>query len=201
MSTSKPISTISYNTPEYLTTKLNQLVKGHTIQNWMFIEHKPDTDNTKKHIHVYVEPNKRIDPMGITDELKELDPKQPDKPLGCISWRPCNSLDDWILYCLHIPAYLQSKGQDMKIQYKTSDFRYANELQASEDIQHALNYSNFATRSKAIDMLLDDDVNPVSLIKTGMLPLQSAGHIRSMLQMNADFQQKLIDKARRSHKK
>lgn len=201
MSTSKPISTISYNSPEFLTTKLNQLLRAHTIQNWMFIVHQPDTDNTKQHIHVYVDPNKRIDPMDITDQLKELDPKQPDMPLGCINWRPCNSLDDWILYCLHVPQYLESKGHDMKITYKPSDFHYANELQASEDIQHALNYSNFATRSKAIDMLLDDDVNPVSLIKTGMLPLNYAGHIRSLLQMNGEYQQKILEQARRSHKK
>lgn len=106
MATQKPISTISYNTWEFLIEKLNDLVEAHIIQSYMAIKHKGE-DGDKDHTHVRIEPNKRIDPMDLTEMLKEYE-KGKDKPLGVRPWRPSKE-EDWILYAVHDEKYLNLK--------------------------------------------------------------------------------------------
>lgn len=59
--TSSPISSISYNTKEFLILKLNSLIYQGYLSYWEFIEHLPDTDDKKRHIHLYCVPNKSLD--------------------------------------------------------------------------------------------------------------------------------------------
>ena len=49
MRTSKPFSTISYNTEDYLTAKLDELVTTRKIEFYAFIEHSR-TQYTIRHI-------------------------------------------------------------------------------------------------------------------------------------------------------
>ena len=110
--TEKPISTISYNTEEYLVNKLNSWVDSHLIQSYMYIHHKGE-DGDKDHFHVRIEPNRRLDKMDLTVELQEFVPDNP-KPLGCRPWRTSKE-EDWILYAVHDPEYLLLKyGPDYK---------------------------------------------------------------------------------------
>lgn len=121
MATSKPISTISYNSEEFLRSKLDDLYRKHIIQCWQYIKHKGE-DGDKNHIHLRIEPNKRIDPMDLTQLLLEPDPKH-DKPLGCRPWRPSKE-EDWFLYAIHDKQYLKIKSSDSKdgkIEYKVDD--------------------------------------------------------------------------------
>lgn len=122
MSTSKPISTISYNTEAFLRTTLENLIKGHTISDYYFIPHQADTDDLKDHIHVWVQPNRSLDTMTLQEAFKEIDPNNLEHPLGCISFRP-SKLDDWILYGLHLQPYLEAKASPgtSTIQPLTSD--------------------------------------------------------------------------------
>ena len=53
MKTKREISTISYNTVDFLVMTLNQLIKDHVISYWMFISHLPDEDE-KKHITMFI---------------------------------------------------------------------------------------------------------------------------------------------------
>ena len=121
MATSKPISTISYNTEEFLKEKLDQWYDEHLIQSYCYIKHKGE-DGDKDHIHLRIEPNKRLDPMDLTCELKEyvLDN---DKPLCVRPWRPSKE-EDWFLYAVHDPDYLRVKysdSKDGKLQYGVQD--------------------------------------------------------------------------------
>lgn len=104
--TSKPISTISYNTEMFLVEKLETWRKAHIIQCYQYIVHKGE-DGDKDHIHLRIEPNKKLDPMILTDELLEYE-KGKDKPLGCRPWRPSKE-EDWILYAVHDEDYLKLK--------------------------------------------------------------------------------------------
>lgn len=123
MRTTKPIATISFNSIEYLTLKLNELLKNKIISFWAFVPHFPEDDEggKKQHNHVYVIPSKMLQTDDLRDHLKEFDPQHPSKPLGCLLWNT-SKFDDWYLYGLHDPRYLASKGQSRKYHYLHEDF-------------------------------------------------------------------------------
>lgn len=124
MRTTKPIATISFNTPDYLEYKLEELRKAGRISFWAFISHKPEDDEggNKEHAHVYVEPSKMMQTEDLREELKELDPERPDKPKACLSFRS-SKFGDWYLYGLHDRAYLASKGQSRRYHYSHDEMR------------------------------------------------------------------------------
>lgn len=116
--TSKPMSTISYNTESFLKEKLDDWVKHHILQSYMYICHKGE-DGDKDHIHLRVVPNKSLDFMNLTESLREFDPTNP-RPLGVRDWKASKE-EDWILYVVHQPLYLQMKypkDKGEKIPYK-----------------------------------------------------------------------------------
>lgn len=141
MRTTKPIATISFNTPEFLKLKLNELQKAGKISFWAFINHKPEDDEggKKDHSHVFVEPSKMIQTDDLKEELKEFDPKHPDKPRGCISFRS-SKFDPWYLYALHDKKYLASKGMSRRFHYQHEDI-----ITSDED--------DLTFKARSIDML------------------------------------------------
>lgn len=128
MRTTKPVSTISFNSPEFLELKLNELLKAGRLSFWAFITHLPEDDEggNKEHSHVYIEPAKMVQTDDIKAELKEFDPAKPDKPKGCITFRS-SKFDPWYLYALHDKRYLASKGQSRKYHYQHEDIRTSDE--------------------------------------------------------------------------
>lgn len=115
MKTSKPVSTISFNTEAFLRGKLRELERAGIIEFWAYIVHDPEPDEVgdeaggKKHMHVYMEPAKLIQTQELRAEFKEIDPTNP-KPLGCLQIA-ASKFDHWYLYALHDPDYLASKAQ------------------------------------------------------------------------------------------
>lgn len=124
MATQKPISTISYNSEPFLKEKLEAWLKAHIIQSYMYICHKGE-DGDKDHIHLRIEPNKKLDPMDLQDELQEYQMGK-DKPLGVRPFRPSKE-EDWILYAVHDEDYLKNKyrggEKGEKLPYKWQDVR------------------------------------------------------------------------------
>lgn len=123
MRTTKPISTISFNTTAYLRLKLNELTKAGRISFWSFVEHQPEDDEggRKVHHHVYVEPSKMLQTDELREELKEPDPDKPDKPRGCLTWNS-SKFGDWYMYAKHDVLYLASKGQSRRYEYRHEAF-------------------------------------------------------------------------------
>ena len=70
MATSKPISTISYNTTDFLLNVLDSLIYHRKILYYEFIVHHGDTDDKKEHKHLYILPNNSVD-VGLFEELFE----------------------------------------------------------------------------------------------------------------------------------
>lgn len=122
MKTTKPISTISFNSKDYLILKLEELRKAKKIAFWAFVPHLPEDDEggKKDHHHVYIEPACSVQTEDIREALKEFDPLNPSKPLGCLTFYKSN-FDDWFLYAIHDAAYLRSKQQSRVHHYTEDD--------------------------------------------------------------------------------
>ena len=132
MRTSKPFSTISYNSIDFLLSKLNTLTDRHVIDFWSFIEHTKEEDEEKDHIHLYIVPSGLLDTNQFSREFIEFLPGE-SKPRR---FRPCVSskFDQWYLYCLHNSAYLASKGQTRKYHYDYGDFFCSDSVYMLEQI-------------------------------------------------------------------
>lgn len=166
MATQKPISTISYNTEPFLKEKLETWLSAHIIQAYQYICHKGE-DGDKDHIHLRIEPNKKLDPMDLIEQLREYQLGK-DKPLGCRPFRPSKE-EDWILYAVHDEQYLKLKygggEKGEKLPYKWQDIRvpeyYDSEIayiRAKAYMEHTS--VNMATR-------LQNGDNPLNLILQG----------------------------------
>lgn len=118
--TSKPISTISYNSEDFLCLKLTELLKAHIISFWVVIFHQPEDDERKGHFHVYVEPSKMLQTDELKDMFIEFDGVN-EKPLGVLSF-DSSKFGPWYLYALHDKDYLALLGQTRKFHYTDGDF-------------------------------------------------------------------------------
>ena len=166
MSTSKPISSISYNSEEFLKSKLDSWLSAHIIQAYMYIKHVGE-DGDKNHIHFRIEPNKKLDPMDLQVDLKEYVKDNP-KPLGCRPFRPSKE-EDWFLYAVHDKEYLRIKygggEKGEKLPYKWQDIVCSEDydlevafLRARSKLEHTS--SNLMTRLK-------EGARPLDLIMEG----------------------------------
>lgn len=131
MRTTKPTSTISYNSMGFLLGVLDRLVENGVIQFYALIKHLPEEDENKEHIHVYLEPAKAVDTLWLRKQFIEADPEHPENPLGCMPMQASKWVD-WYWYDLHDRAYLAAKGMSRKYHYQpdevlTNDTEYMAE--------------------------------------------------------------------------
>lgn len=136
MNTSKPISTISFNTESFLHAKLDELVDNRTLSFYAYIKHyaepSENNDTLKDHYHIFVEPNKRIDAMALRTEFKEA-VSLSEPPLGCLPFQ-FSKFDDWYYYGLHDPIYLARKGMSRYYSYSRTDIVTSDKDYLSEKI-------------------------------------------------------------------
>ena len=117
MSTKRPLGSISFNTVDFLTNKLNELLTDELVQSWCFVRHHAEEDTKKDHIHVLVIPSKPVDPLRIRKRFNEF---HPDGDLCCLPFMP-SKVSDWVLYALHYPPYLIKKGITRQFNYDLSE--------------------------------------------------------------------------------
>lgn len=141
MRTSKVISTISYNTTDYLIRVLEDLKDSKTLSFWAFIEHLPEDDEAGKklHKHLFMIPSKMLQTDDLQEKFIEFDPSHPDRPLKTTLIRS-SKFGDWYLYGLHDKAYLASKGESRKYHYLHEEFIVSDS-------------DSFYEMSKSIDLL------------------------------------------------
>lgn len=128
MKTTKPISTISFNTEAYLRLKLEELRKAKRISFWAYIKHIGEDDEAgkKDHFHVYAIPSKMILTDDVREHFVEPDPDKPDKPKGTLLW-VSSKWEDWYLYGLHDAEYLESKQLVKKYHYSALEMRSSDD--------------------------------------------------------------------------
>lgn len=169
MATQKSISTISYNSESFLVEKLQSLYDAHIIQAWQYIKHKGE-DGDKDHIHLRIEPNKRIDPMELTEMFKEFEMGK-DKPLGVRPWRNSKE-EDWFLYAVHDSDYLSLKycGGDRgeKLPYDWKDINISPDY----DLETAWIRAKAAQKHSTVNIAsqIQNGQNPVDLVFQGENP-------------------------------
>lgn len=182
MATKQPLSSISYNTKDFLVSTLEHLRYMQIISYYEFIEHQPDVDGTKKHIHLICFPCKGVNPETFRQYFVEKIADS-ENPLQCMPFRTSN-YGDWYWYALHDKDYLKSKQMERNCFYKDDDvFSPMRDFHEQLVSEHPLiNYC------KLSDMLIRDIVfksvqNGISLndiLKNNMIPLgktQSVIHL------------------------
>ncbi len=173
MITRTNISTISYNTDDFLTFKLNELIKNHSIEFWSFINHIPEEDETKAHKHLFIIPAGTVDTFELSDFLKEIDVFNPLlPPLGTIFWKHSKFVD-WYLYALHDIDYLASKGESRMYHYSKSEF-VVSEYDYFNELIHSCDFSQY-TKHKKLREAVQTDVSFRDLFANGFIPVQQIG--------------------------
>lgn len=168
MKTTKPFSTISYNSTDFLLVKLNDLIQRNVLEWWCFIEHFHEEDEEKDHKHVFFKPNGQMQTDTLKTYLQEFDPTHPDKPLGIL---PIGSSrwDDWFLYALHDEAYLATKGQSRKYSYTLDDIKTSNRDYLVH-MSHMVNRAAYRKTQDLIDKFMSgQDIN--SVLASGQVAL------------------------------
>ena len=179
MNTQRMISTISYNTPSFLSCKLQELTRSHKISDFMFILHYKEEDESKDHIHLWIKPNKRLDTMELQEYFKEPDLDKPGKMLGCIDFRT-SEVDEWIPYVLHDSRYLKYKHESRKYSYDKSDMVVYDEMTFEELYRHAYRSSKWNQKMIEFESLVDSDLDGYDLISSGLIDWTQAGHVLSI---------------------
>lgn len=169
MSTRQPVSSVSYNTPEFLDEVLNDLVSKKIISFYAWIFHKGEFDERlnyydKDHIHLYLQLNKTIDLMDLKEFFKEDDPNN-NLPLGCISFHTSN-WDDWFLYELHDPQYLATKFLTKQYHYTIDDFVSSDYLDFMDRVQRTYALGTYASNLNLVSYL-DNGGTMSKLVRNG----------------------------------
>ena len=200
MRTTKAISTISYNSQEFLNSKLKELIDNHIISDYMYIVHEPEEDELKQHIHLYLEPNRLVDTMDLQFHFKEIDMFN-DKPLGCINFRT-SKIDDWILYNQHYPPYLLYKGESRVFVYEKENFQYFDEMTFHHNYIHAFKGSDFAlmcSRLQTIGDVVKGNMSPAEAFILGHIPIQQASSVNALMYMQGAYEQRTNRGGRSGH--
>lgn len=176
MRTSKFISTISYNTEEFLYATLVDLYARHLISDWFYIKHCAEEDEKKDHFHVFLNPNTLIDTMELQEEFIEEVPDQ--LPLKCINF--VNSdYDNAILYFVHDVKYLMFKGETRKFHYNKEDFVVCDSDNFDVYWNHAYHGSDFALRNRQ-NTLINSSDNYAELVLSGSFDLKQTTQLLAL---------------------
>ena len=196
MKTSKPFSTISYNSKDYLVIKLDDFIKRGLIIFYAFIEHLPEEDEKKKHKHLFVIPNGQIETGKVIDDLVEIDNKDPLKPLKCLPVKS-SKFFDWYLYSVHDNDYLYSKNQTRKYNYTKDDFVVSDEDFFIEEI-HQMDMSKFRS-IKAIRSAVSKNIPFDQLVYNGAIPIQQINAYKTAYEICTSIDGQTFRNDRQTH--
>lgn len=185
MKTRKPISSISYNTDEFLKMKLEQFISQQIISFYLIIKHFPEEDEKKEHKHIFMVPNGQLDTMNLQKELREFVPEFPDKPLGCIDFRSSDP-DHWILYNEHYEPYLVSKMESRKYHYTKDDF-ITSDYDTFDFYYHHAFYSSDWAKDNQILKHINSGGNPAELISNGSISWKNSGNLLAFMRLKYGY--------------
>lgn len=184
MRTSKPFSTISYNTDDFLASRLNELVDNLKIEYWCFVKHlgelADDGTREKDHKHVLIIPNGKIDTMELSRMMLEPDPNNLKKPLRCMDFRNSKE-DEWFLYCSHDTDYLRTKLLIREYSYSFKDFVSSDEDETRIKWDRAFHESEYMKNQRLLQMLNDHSAS--QLVANGFVQPQQAFQMQCFYKM------------------
>lgn len=178
MRTSKPVSTISYNTPAFLRDALARMERNGEIAFWCFVPHKGEGGD-KDHVHLYAEPSRlRTQDDWKREYFSEYDPANPTKPLSVTTWRQSN-WTDWYKYGLHDPLYLALKGETKEFVYTPADMVFSDADAFAERVAEAdvpLGDRTF----RAVKHCVDVGMTWSQMLSSGIVPTRNIGNAKEI---------------------
>jgi hypothetical protein len=170
MKTKKLLSTISYNTETFLTSKCNELVKNQIFEYWFAILHQPEEDEGKAHYHICFCPTSAIDTVNLRSCFNEIDLSHPElPPLGVLPIRPSKSFSDWYLYAIHHKGYLMSKNESRFYHYNYDDV-FGSNLDLLHELVSEINMGVYRCYEEVFKAV-EEGASFSSLIANGLVPL------------------------------
>ena len=172
MKTIKPIATVSWNTEEFLVKQLNDLVNNHVILFWFYVKHFAEDDEKKEHIHLYLEPDIRIDTNDLRSNFEELpsldsDCKDIIRPLPFT----ISKFDTAYLYFTHNKLYLNSHGY-VKKYYNYTDVKTSDDFLLHDKIALIDYYKIEGGRANQVKQAMLSGVSFEEMCDSGMIPIQ-----------------------------
>lgn len=177
MRTSKTLALISYNTPQFLKSCLEAHVADGIVKDYWFVQHEPDKDAKKAHIHAYVLFAKAVDTEAFFLTFNEYEPGS-DKPLGVVcrdnqtgGLAYVKSLGDAYNYSEHNSQYLSLKEMDRNVldysrddmTYSSQEFRETLEIAAQEVMDKLLR----GNKNAQIGQALENGFTPYQVMMAG----------------------------------
>ena len=177
--TQSEVSTVAYGSVSFLSAQLDRLRSCGILSEYMLILHDCDVSDNgqlkKPHVHIWACPARRIDITALRNEL--VMPVPDGRPLGCMEVRT-SKRDDWLLYSLHNPDYLSSKGcSDGKHEYPLSSLVHSDGIDPEALLVDSL--SSLTRSSSSIAASLSSGADPLDLLLSGSSPfvVNSIAHI------------------------
>lgn len=196
MNTSRLISTISYNTPAFLSGKLRDLVRQGIIEYAHWIEHKAEEDEKKDHFHLILKPNKRINTGALQNEFKEPVAGE-EKPRGVLPFNN-SKMADWILYAVHDAAYLVRKNkQQRKFSYQREDIKTTEPDLLDEDWKEA--HEGEDTRLKQVIDLAQKGIDWRAVLQLNIIPTNQLFQFKEVFFTFYEEPNKTERKGRKGH--
>lgn len=177
MKTSKPISTISYNTEKFLKAKLDYLVRSGEVAFWYYIKHHGEYDKEtniqdKDHIHVYLEFADRVDTIKLGEMFLEYENGDLNsKPLKCMPFRVSKSYDA-LLYNIHHAQYLLQKFEQKEFAYTIDDIVSSDRDYLNQIYSEAM-HSDIFKRDRMMK-LMDSGVSVAEMCYHGLVNINQA---------------------------
>lgn len=192
MRTSKPISTISYNSADFLEKKLMEWKKCGWIEFAMWIRHDPESDEKKPHYHVFIRPARLIQTTELEEASKEIDPQNIDKPLKMIGFR-ISKETDWLLYSIHDPSYLVEKGLQREFVYSLEDVNSTDEDTLADIISHCSDDRVGRIEYRLLQMIRQG-MSWDAIVYSGFIPMRHITGAKIMYDSLCSFYRNPIDK-------
>lgn len=184
MKTSKPFSTVSYNTDAFLEEKLNSLIASFKIEYWCYVRHMgelaDDGTREKNHKHVFIIPNGRIDTMALSQMMLEPDTSNLKKPLKCMDFRSSKE-SEWFLYNSHDPDYLRTKFLVREFTYSLNDFISSDDDETRIKWDRAFHESDYMKNQRMLKLLESQSAS--QLVANGFVQPQQALQVQCFYKM------------------
>lgn len=166
MRTRKPISNVGYLTDQYLIDRLDNAVSDGLISFWSFIRHRADEDLKKDHVHIFALPANTIDTISFNERFIEVDPGN-SLPLRLLRWNP-SKWDDWYLYAIHDPDYLEMKRMHRNYRYSKEEI-HCSDFDEMEYMISMIDYGNIFSLNKIIKAA-ENQMSIAQAITEGIIP-------------------------------
>lgn len=168
--TSKPLSTVTWNSEKFLVNQLNDLLKNGVISYWCYVVHKAEKSEGKEHIHLYFEPRKMVDPVDFRAYLREVDITNPSHPIMPSRIQPSKG-NHWSAYSRHDPVYIKKYTKEgiKEYQYEKSDFKSSDDILFEQQWEDGSNLC-YDENAELVKAIVEDGA--ISALQNGLIGLR-----------------------------